>query len=221
MQHIFKLFARILEALFPHFCVDCGTRGTLFCDTCLARSPKAPPVANDSHVHALFSYQHPPIKHALWRFKYGNTRNFAKIFTPALHEEILTELGDTIDMLTHEKYLIIPIPLHPSRLRTRGYNQSDLLARELIEYDHGRMFEYTPNILTRTKKTRPQARSERRVARIANLHDAFICHDHTHIRNRIVILIDDIVTTGATLQAAKHALKEARPRKIIAFTIAH
>ena len=221
MQHIFKLFARILDALFPHFCVGCDTRGTLFCDACLARSPKAPPVANDSHIHALFSYQHPPIKHALWRFKYGNTRNFAKVFAPKLYEEILAELEDRVDTLSREKYLIIPIPLHPSRLRTRGYNQSAILAQKLIEYDNGRIFEYAPHILIRTKKTRPQAKSERRAARIANLHDAFACCDHARIRNRIIILIDDIVTTGATLHAAKQALQEAKPRKIMAFTIAH
>jgi predicted amidophosphoribosyltransferase len=88
-------------------------------------------------------------------------------------------------------------------------------------HDKSSIFEFAPGALVRTRKTTAQARSEKRTARIANLHEAFTCPDPTHIRGRTIILIDDVTTTGATLLSAKHALSLARPRKIIAFTVAH
>lgn len=221
MNTLLALLTRILDTLFPHSCTDCGIHGTLFCDTCITNAPKALPVVEHSFIYALFSYQHPPIKRALWRFKYENARGFASVFAPLLHDEILAELGEHIEVGSREKYLLVPIPLHRSRLRERGYNQSALLTQELLKCGDNTMFEYAPDILVRTRKTDPQARSEKRAVRIANLHGAFTCHDHARVRGRIVILIDDVTTTGATLLAAKRALEIARPRKVIAFTIAH
>lgn len=221
MDKLLTLLTRTLDALFPHSCTGCGTHGTLFCKRCLADVPEAPPVTEHSFIHALFSYRHPSIKCALWRFKYENARSFANIFAPVLYDEILAELSDHTDALSREKYLLIPVPLHMSRLRMRGYNQSALLSQELMNCGDKTMFEYAPDVLVRIKKTAPQARSEKRSARIANLRDAFICCDHAHVRGRIVILIDDVTTTGATLLAAKQALAEAYPRKILAFTVAH
>jgi len=73
----------------------------------------------------------------------------------------------------------------------------------------------------RTRATAPQARSEKRVARLANLRGAFVCTGPSRIRGRVVILIDDVTTTGATLLEAKRALTVAKPRKVLAFTVAH
>lgn len=220
MHVLTKFFAYILDTLFPNECVGCRTRGALLCDRCLANTPAAPS-AEHSFIRASFDYRAPMIKRTLWRFKYENARGFAKIFAKPLYDEILAELCDHLDAASHEKYLLFPIPLHPSRRRERGYNQSELLTHELIKRDEGNMFEFVPDLLARTKKTKPQARAEKRSARLANLRGAFVCHDLARIRGRTIILIDDVTTTGATILEAKRALTAGRPRAILAFTVAH
>ncbi len=208
------------DMLFPHACVGCRLHGVLFCNECLLSCPQARP-SQHTFIHAVFDYQNPIIKRALWRFKYENARAFANVFARPLYEKIFDELCDDIDAHQQEKYVLIPIPLHSSRHRERGYNQSELLAREISAHDTSNIFEFAPEILIRTRKTTAQARSEKRAERIANLHEAFVCTDPTRIRGRTIILIDDVATTGATLLSAKHALSSAHPRKVIAFTVAH
>ncbi|MBI3634473.1 MAG: ComF family protein [Candidatus Yonathbacteria bacterium] len=220
MNLILNFFSSVLDAIFPQKCVACKKDGTLLCEQCLCGFPVAPP-APLPFIHSVFDYQHSPTKNTLWRFKYKNARGFAKVFAERLYEEIIAELSDNIDAGSDEKYLLVPVPLHKSRLRERGYNQSSLLAKEIAKYDRSGMFEFAPDVLKRVRKTKPQARAEKRSARQANLHGAFTCSDYARVHGRTIILIDDITTTGATLLASKKALSLARPRKVLAFTIAH
>lgn len=117
--------------------------------------------------------------------------------------------------------MLIPIPLHKKRLRERGYNQSDLLVREIVALDTVGLFSTAPDLLMRMRDTKPQAKKEKRRARLENLRDAFTCLDLGRIHNKTVILIDDVTTTGATLQEAKRALMKGNPRKVLAVTVGH
>lgn len=220
MQRLVTTFANVLDIFFPRTCVGCGASRTLLCAECLAKVPYAPPVEH-SFIRGVFDYHHPLIKDAIWRFKYKHARGFAEVFAERLYEEIVSELGDSLCTAPNETFLLVPIPLHKKRLRERGYNQSELLARSIIDYDQAHMFELAPDLLVRIRATAPQARSQKRAARIANLRGAFVCTDSARIRGRIVILIDDVATTGATLLEAKRALAVAKPRKVLAFTVAH
>lgn len=220
MRTLAKIFGCILDTVFPRECVGCRARGVLLCDKCLTGAPAALP-GEHAFISALFDYQNPTIKRALWRFKYENARGFAKIFAGPLYEEILAEMSNSVDAGSGRKYLIVPIPLHASRLRERGYNQSELLAREIMKHDGGEMFEFAPHILVRTRKTKPQARSEKRTVRLANLRDAFVCRDPARVRGRTIIIIDDITTTGATFLEAKRALTDGKPRNVLAFAVGH
>ena len=192
----------------------------LLCKKCLASVP-APFPAELSFIRAVFDYKNKFIKRAIWRFKYENAREFAEVFADSLYDEIIGELGESLHVSENEKFLLIPIPLHQHRLRERGYNQSELLARAVMKRDHGGIFELSPKVLIRTRKTKPQAHSEKRTVRLANLRDAFACVDHARVHGRTVILLDDVTTTGATLLAAKQALDRAHPHSVLAFTIGH
>jgi ComF family protein len=221
--HTYKLTAliiTILDLVLPRQCIACRAPRTLLCAKCLAKVPSAPPVEH-SFIRAIFDYHHPSIKRAVWRFKYKNVRGFAEVFAEKLYEEIVGDLGDSLHVSQGETFLLVPVPLHKKRLRERGYNQSELLARALIAYDRAHMFELVPDLLVRTRATTPQARSEKRVARVANLRGAFICTDSARVRGRVVVVIDDVTTTGATLLEAKRALALAKPRKVLAFAVAH
>jgi len=100
---------------------------------------------------------------------------------------------------------MVPVPLHQKRLKERGYNQSRLLAREL-----GKLINLpvADDCLTRQRHASPQARASTVDERRSNVESAFTCRDH-RLRDKQVLLIDDVSTSGATLDACAMALKAA------------
>jgi len=101
--------------------------------------------------------------------------------------------------------VLVPVPLHPKRLRERGYNQSYLLAKELGKLTG---LPVVADSLVRERHTSPQARTLTVGERRGNVADAFACRDR-RLEGKPVILIDDVSTSGATLDACALALKEA------------
>ena len=113
--------------------------------------------------------------------------------------------------------LIVPIPLYKARERVRGFNQARLIAHALGT----RMgIPVRADILLKTKKTAPQM-ALRREERLTNLVGAFAVSDTESVRNRTIILMDDIKTTGTTLEEAAKVLKAAGAKRIWAITVAH
>ena len=101
--------------------------------------------------------------------------------------------------------VLVPVPLHPKRLKERGYNQSALLASELGKLTNLPVIE---DCLVRRQNTSPQAKTATVEERRNNVSEAFICRNDT-LRGRQIILIDDVSTSGATLNACAQALKAA------------
>ena len=99
----------------------------------------------------------------------------------------------------------MPVPLHKKRLRERGYNQSSLLARELGKLSSLPVVE---DCLVRQKHTIPQARTSTIDERKSNIAGAFICRDQ-RLRDKQVLLVDDVATSGATIDACAAALRAA------------
>ncbi len=110
----------------------------------------------------------------------------------------------------------LPIPSHPDRQRERGFNQSDILAREVSKILH---IPYTNKVLEKTRNTTPQAQLKKD-ARLHNLEDVFKCSLRLK-KSDIYILVDDVVTTGATLSAAAKTLKKAGAGKVYGLASAH
>lgn len=205
--------------MFPQVCAGCGEQGNLLCTECISSIPRAEPSVHP-FVTALYDYQSPIIRSAVWRFKYKNARGFAKYFGTQLYEEIIGDLGDGLHISKNKTFLLIPIPLHKKRLRERGYNQSELIARVIIKNDVSSLFEFLPRALVRVRETKAQARSDKRAMRLENLRGAFHA-DATVVRGKDIILVDDVTTTGATLTEARKALRAAGARTVQAYTVAH
>lgn len=160
------------------------------------------------------------MRKVIWQFKYKNARSVAKHFGEKLYEEIIGDLGDCLHFSRKETFLLVPIPLHKKRLLERGYNQSELLAREIIKYDTEKIFELTTKVLVRTRITKSQAKSEKRITRFENLRGAFVALPEL-VHNKHVLLVDDVTTTGATLSEARKALLEAGAKTVRAYAVAH
>ena len=110
----------------------------------------------------------------------------------------------------------MPVPLHHKRQRERGYNQSRLLARELGRFTN---LPVVDDCLTRRRATPPQTRTSTVDERRSNVADAFACGDQ-RLREKQVLLIDDVATSGATLNACAAALKAAGATSVWALTLA-
>ncbi|MBP6883977.1 MAG: ComF family protein [Candidatus Pacebacteria bacterium] len=210
----------ILDIIFPVNCLNCGKAGSELCPACLVDCPEAER-ESEKWIFPSFDYRHPPIKKAVWLLKYKGKKRLAKMFAEIIYGRILEELADLSIMENFREVLLIPIPLAGKRKRERGFNQAELICKELVKIDQNVNFKMENTVLKRTKDGKHQARIQNRSERLKNVIGSFSTENEERIQKRNIILIDDVTTTGATLSEAKKVLKQAGARKIIAFTVAH
>lgn len=220
MNYLSKIFNVVLNFVFPTQCIVCGQKDTHLCLNCLSVIPLAQNDPSDSII-SVFNYKNPTIKKALWMLKYENKRDLAKNLAIVAHDVLLEELADLAIAKNFTNPLLVPIPLSEKRFKERGYNQSELLAKELIAKDGSNSFTLATDVLYKTKDTKHQAEIKDRKDRLVNLKDCFTVKNAEKILKRNIILIDDVTTTGATLKEAKKVLKLAGAKKILTLTIAH
>ena len=108
------------------------------------------------------------------------------------------------------------MPLHSSKLKERGYNQADLLANFLAKQLN---LDFAPNVLVRTRNTLSQSRLNKK-ERERNLVNAFVVNKKNFVSKRVILLIDDVFTTGATVNACAQTLLQAGSKEVFVLTLA-
>jgi ComF family protein len=168
----------------------------VFCAPCASTAERAH--TPDPRDIAAFVYGG-ALQKAITRFKYERRPDLARPLGDLLWPAIAAHASALGSLV------VVPVPLYPTRLAERGYNQSALLARRIA----GRLgAPFLPMALGRTKDTPRQATLDRE-ARGRNVAGAFRVHQPRRLEGRGVLLIDDVRTTGSTLAACAHALVEA------------
>lgn len=222
---------KLLDYLFPvnYRCLFCGKEdgGVGICDECKARLPYI--TGNTCEVCGIEvhsgnvcieckSAEHKfdkcfcimkyvgGIKHALQKFKLTGYKNIGKVLA-----ELMKEYFDKIDIPFD---MIIPVPNHPSRLKERKFNHLDIML-ERIEESYGRVYK---NLLIRIKDTPHQTGLDRERRKI-NLKSAFKVTDKSRIKHKTILLVDDIFTTGSTLDECAHTLRKAGADRIFAMCL--
>ena len=149
-------------------------------------------------------------KELIHRFKYGK-----KI---PLGKRLARRLGGTVngDYTFLESDFLIPVPLHKSRYRERGFNQSEIVAQEISKITG---ISVLKSGLKRRKNTKDQTNLSPE-QREENVRGAFTVTESERMNGKKIILVDDVITTGATLSECAHVLKQAGAEKIIGMTIA-
>lgn len=213
-----NLLNTILDIVFPVNCVSCNKIGEILCLDCISNFPKAER-ATEEWVYPLYDYRHPAVKKVIWQLKYSKKRKLGEVLGKLMYENIILELSDLSILENFREPLLIPIPLSRKRLKERGYNQALLLCKEIEKMNSD--LKITKDVLIKTKETEHQAHIRDKSRRLKNLLGTFAVKNDNLIKKRNVILIDDVTTTGATLNEAKKTLKQAGVKKIIAFTVAH
>ena len=207
-----------LNLFFPEWCLGCGKEGDYICRVCRQGLPViTPPIcircgrpqspgmicrgcgdvpAEIDGIRSPFVFNG-IIRQAIHEIKYRNLRALVPPLAGFLYDYLVKNpiLGE----------VLVPVPLHRKRWRERGYNQSALLAQEL-----GRLsgLPVVADCLVRHSYTPPQARSNGVSERHKNVADAFKCLDGV-FQGKQVLLLDDVSTSGATLNACARALKAA------------
>jgi len=218
LPQLAKLKGVALDLLFPRWCIGCGREGDFLCQSCRQLLPRImPPLcprcgkpqlsgilcsscvgwqAEIDGIRSPFRFDG-VIRQSIHQLKYRNLRALAQPLSKLLHDYIVT------NPVPGE--VLVPVPLHQKRLKERGYNQSRLLAREL-----GKLINLpvVDDCLTRKQHASPQARASTVDERRSNVANAFNCSNH-RLQDKQVLLIDDVSTSGATLDACAVALKAA------------
>ena len=187
--------ALIGELVAPTRCAACEERvgpRVLFCTACGA---SVLPPCDSGGAHAVFEYGG-AVATAIVRFKYAGRSDLAARFSAMMAAAAVA---------LPEVELVVPVPLHPRRLAERGFDQAALLGAPIAR----RLgVPHAPRALQRTRETPPQASLDR-AARSANVARAFQCRVPQTVAGRRILLVDDVLTTGATVSACGEALRLA------------
>ena len=200
-----KLFYGISQWLFPPKCVLCRTLlqkdETDLCHTCRAQMSGAPvPHKKIPHLDRWTAvwYYEDTVRSSILRFKFGNARSYAQAYGRLLAMKLLREDLADFDILTW-------VPVSPLRRFRRGYDQVELLAQAV-----GRELGTEPvRLLKKTRHTPPQSGIADDAARRANVLGAYRVTDPDGLRDKCVLLLDDVVTTGATAGECARVLRIA------------
>ena len=228
---------KVFDILFPLYCITCGAPSTPFCDSCqkkierlpndrcsFCNSPSlggltCPKCLTKHYLKQLVSfapYDDPLIKKAIWKYKYDSifelARPLSSLLIPVIFQSGLANEKDTT--------LLVPVPMHSKKERIRGYNQSAMLAQN-ISVQTGVAF--TADLLLKRKDSQPQMQLQKKTARNKNVRSLFQVNrksawsKNTEIS---VIIVDDVATTGATLDACATALTKAGFTDVSGLTVA-
>lgn len=180
---------------------------------------KAPNLEGLDWIHPLFHYKDEKVRAIIWELKYKETTLPLEYIGKLLYEEVISVISDIILFDNNAEFILLPIPTTQDRRIERGYNQSEYIAKAVLENDIEHVLLYAPQWFQKTKETPKQSRSESREERIKNLIGCF--EADPRVEGKYVILIDDVATTGSTLLEARKTLLDAGVRDVLAFTIAH
>jgi len=141
-----------------------------------------------------------------------------KIFGKLLYHIISTDMKINFP---NTQIILAPTPIHIYTRLMRGYNQTDLLCREIIKHDTQNLFIYTPKAIRKNKITKSQKHLVGKEKRLHNLQNSFSVRNPAKISKEIIVIIDDVWTTGATLSEITGILYKAGAEKVFCYVIAH
>lgn len=217
-----KFYSQLLNILFPARCIICGKEGAHFCTLCREKIPLRGDF-NHAGIFSLWEYGYPYVRNALLALKYKNKRMLASDIAESLHDTLLEHLAEKSvfnNSLESSLYTVVPIPLSAQRFKKRGYNQAELLAEELCR-KNPLSFILETGVLYKIKDTETQVSVKDRAKRLQNIRGSFAVKHPEKICGKTILVIDDVVTTGATIEEARRVLLKAGARVVYGVTVAH
>lgn len=219
----------IKDTIFPAYCLGCNVEGKFVCSTCyktldisgvfccpvchLDNKTGAPcnecaqKISIDRHIAITAYHEDGLIGNMMHAFKYQYTQDIISVFE-AIIKDFLNSHPLNVD-------IIIPVPLHKRRYVERGFNQAEILAQRVAI----QLAIPMSNNVRRARYTRQQAKLNRE-ERLKNLDSAFVVDDAEKLVGKHILIVDDVFTTGSTLNECAKALREVGVGEITSFSIA-
>lgn len=194
----------------PPFCLRCSRQLKIFnagglCAACTKAS------YSFDAAWAACLYED-PLPRLLYAFKYYGKTSLKKIFS-----QLIIDFIATYHVPLENFDMMMPIPLHPTRYRERGFNQAELLSQEISRYYS---LPHRADILSRSKFTNSQTIQEDAKQRWTNVEGAFRINTSLDIADKNILIVDDLLTTAATVHAAAQTLKDAGTAYVGVLTLA-
>ncbi len=215
------MWEELLNAIFPERCIGCNKVGSALCAIC-ERTITMKAVALSGTSAALFEYRNPLVKKAIWALKYKHRRSLGKYFGVALYREFFKQLAYG-SKKTNEEIILIPVPASRKAVAIRGYNHAGIIARMIVlsAKNDGLKLELCDDLLYKKREIPQQVSVRERKKRQENVENIFAVRRGEYLTGKTVVLIDDVITTGATMADAKRALKAFKPKRVLAIAVAH
>lgn len=226
---IYKYLNDFSELFFPTQCAICNmallNQEKVICTTCLYKIPRTNFHKTPSNSIEQSFWGRVNIERATAYFFFKKGSYYQKLLHKLKYKnqpEIGVELGKQfgVELKTESAFnnidYIIPVPLHHKKLKKRGYNQSEAIAKGMSEFLNG---ELNTDLLQRTTFTQTQTKKNR-FDRWQNVNKVFTCTNPQLIDNKHVLIIDDVLTTGATIEACVQALQQNSNVKVSIATLA-
>ncbi len=225
----------ILTILFPSTCVGCGALGPQICARCslkmritptprclscgnslsaLEQCPLCTGRRESLYISSCWNYEAVVAK-AIWSLKYKRNKELVVELCSRMSPHTLTNLFQI--KAGRREAVFIPVPLHENREKERGYNQSSLLAQTLST---ATSIPTETKAIVRVKETKPQAKCSSKTQRIQNIQKAFKLAKPALLREKTIILVDDVVTTGSTVREIVREIRKERVGNVFVFCLA-
>lgn len=216
-QH--TLIKKILSFLFPEKCASCEKSGSSLCRECINRFSRSKETEL-TYVKALFQYKNKQVERTIKNLKNYQKPELAKVIAGLMYSNFLPEISD-LALFGGEKIILVPIPASNLHMKKRFRNHSLLLAEKFFEKDKN-YFEIC-DCLIKTRHSSPQSEIKTRESRIKNAENLYKVREKfiPQIRGKTILIIDDITTTGATIENAKKALEKSGALEVRAICFAH
>ena len=202
-----------LDLLFPIACLGCGVPGTLVCARCEAGFQQAPAAAKQAYARLPLDSVTAACAMTGLASRVVHSLKYRGVHT--LSPYMGARMAQAFAATRYEVDLVVPVPLHPARRRWRGYNQAERLAQVVAAAFR---LELNTSLLERRVKTPPLAFSAGIEERRRSVAGAFACTARAD--GARVLLVDDVITTGSTTEAAAVALREAGAEFVHTLTFA-
>jgi len=224
-----SIISGLIDLLLLQRCFSCKKLGAIFCEPCLASIPPCYPHKNEL-IHASLSYKDEGVRKAIHALKYRGVYRVATPIAALFADHLLETLSDaavftgntwSTEQSAASRSLLVPVPLSKISMRKRGYNQAEILARELQKIAGKEAFVVETGVIIKKKETRAQMTIKKRAERVLNLNGAFAVPDPDRVCGRHVIVLDDVTTTGTTLMECRKVLLVAGALDVTCVALAH
>jgi competence protein ComFC len=215
-----KIISLFWEILFPSKCLGCQIKGEILCSDCIIQINRNTEILENETL-AIFKYHDPLVKKLIWNLKYYQHPYLGEKIGEILYDEIIDYISDVKTYTLGSPIIVIPVPISKNKLKIRGYNQVEKIALGFCERGERGIFQLKNNIISKKIETIPQARINNRERRLKNIKGSFEIKKPGLILGKTIIVIDDVTTTGGTINEIINILKKNGAKKVIGLALAH